>query len=72
MASDLDDVLRRGALGALHDVELDRRALGETAESVSLNGGVMHEAIVAAALGLAASKVTRLTRGVGVPAGSIG
>src|SRR5919106_1484480 len=46
----LNDVLRRRALLALHDVELDLIALGQGLESLRLNGGVMNEAVLLAAL----------------------
>src|SRR6185437_15255504 len=51
LASELDDVLGRGALGALDDVELDALTLGEGAESVALDGRVMNEAVLLAAFG---------------------
>src|SRR5512141_239583 len=46
--ADLDDVLRRRTLLALDDVELDGLALGERLEALSLDGRVMHEAILLA------------------------
>src|SRR5205807_4126474 len=50
-ALELHDVLRRGALLTVHDVELNALALGQRLESLRLNGGVMHEAVLAAVLG---------------------
>src|SRR6266446_8938565 len=47
----LHDVLRRGALLPLHDLEFDALALGQRLEPFSLNRGVMHEAVLAAAFG---------------------
>src|SRR5450759_2673168 len=41
----LRNVLGRGALGALHDVELHRITLGQRLEAVTLDRAVMHEAI---------------------------
>src|SRR6266550_4894199 len=46
----LHDVLRRGALLGLHDLELHALAFGQRLEPLSLNRGVMHEAVLAAAL----------------------
>src|SRR5467141_3038668 len=43
---ELDDVLRRRALLALHDFELDALAFGERLEALRLNCGVMHEAVL--------------------------
>src|SRR5204862_5734590 len=48
---ELDDVLRRGALLALHDFELDALAFGQRLEPLTLNRGVMHEAVLAAVFG---------------------
>src|SRR5215217_4582664 len=48
---DLDDVLGRRALLALHDRELDLVALGEGLEAVPLDRRVVHEAVLAAVLG---------------------
>src|SRR4051794_31688400 len=45
------DVLGRGALGALDDVELDPLTLGERAEAAALDGAVVHEAILRPVLG---------------------
>src|SRR4029077_9926272 len=45
--SDLADVLSRRAFVALHDVELDAVALGETLESGSLDRRAVHEEVVA-------------------------
>src|SRR4051794_10608577 len=45
------DVLRRGALSALHDVELHAIALGEALEALRLDGRVMDEAVLLTALG---------------------
>src|SRR6266436_5783928 len=47
----LDDVLRRRALLALHDFELDPLAFGQGLEALFLNCGVMHEAVLLAVLG---------------------
>src|SRR5687768_2393446 len=47
---DLGDVLRRRALLALDDVELDTLALRERAETAALDGRVVDEAILAAVL----------------------
>src|SRR6266550_5684501 len=46
----LHDVLRRGALLTLHDLELHALAFGQRLEPFTLNRGVMHEAVLAAAL----------------------
>src|SRR5688572_14144007 len=51
LAAELDDVLRSRALRALNHVELHGLALGEGLESVALNGGMMHEAILLAVRG---------------------
>src|SRR5215203_1472110 len=51
LAAELDDVLRSGALRALDHVELHGLALGEGLEAVSLNGGMVHEAILLAVRG---------------------
>src|SRR5438034_8084163 len=48
---ELDDVLRRRALLALHDFELDALALGEGLEALRLDCGVMHEAVLLAVFG---------------------
>ena len=42
---DLDDVLRRRTLLTCHQVELDAITLGQGAETVALNRGVVDEAI---------------------------
>src|SRR5258706_3146831 len=55
-ALELHDVLRRRALLALHDLELHALAFGERLESLSLNRGVMYEAILAAVFGRDESK----------------
>jgi hypothetical protein len=46
VGSELGDVLRGGALLALHHVELNRRALGQALEAVALNGAVVDEAVL--------------------------
>src|SRR5437763_322852 len=51
LAAELDDVLRSRALRALNHVELHGLALGEGLEAVTLDGGVMHEAILLAVRG---------------------
>src|SRR6185369_8149941 len=51
LAAELDDVLRGRALGALDHVEFHGLALGEGLEAVTLDGGVMHEAILLAVRG---------------------
>src|SRR5689334_17878104 len=51
LAAELDDVLSGRALGALDHVELHGLALGEGLEAVTLDGGVMHEAILLAVRG---------------------
>src|SRR3989337_513622 len=43
---DLGDVLGSGALRTLHDVELHPVTLGEAAEAVRLDGGMVDEAIL--------------------------
>src|SRR5690606_27422116 len=48
--SDLRDVLGLGALGLLHEIELDLVALGQRAEARALNGAVVHEAVLRAVL----------------------
>src|SRR5882672_347624 len=48
---ELDDVLRRRALLALHDFELDALALREGLKALRLEWGVMHEAVLLAVLG---------------------
>src|ERR1044071_6360044 len=50
-SAEADDVLGRGALGALHGVELDALALAERAEAAALDGAVMDEQVLAAVLG---------------------
>src|SRR5688572_7703901 len=45
-AAQLDDVLRRRALLALHDIELNPLTLGERLEAAPLNGRMMDEAIL--------------------------
>src|SRR5256885_2290908 len=47
---DPGDVRRRSALVALDDVELDPLTLGEALESRALDGGVVHEAVLAPVL----------------------
>src|SRR5687768_526527 len=51
LSAELGDVLGRGALLALHDVEFNALALGQRLEAVALNGGVMNEAILLSVLG---------------------
>src|SRR6478609_3509015 len=51
LAGGADDVLRGRALLALHDLELDLLTLGEGPETLALDRGVMHEAILRATLG---------------------
>src|SRR5262249_5573076 len=51
LTADADDVLRGGALLALHDLELDLFTLGEGLETLALDRGVVHEAILRAAIG---------------------
>src|SRR6185312_11047175 len=51
LASELDDVFGRGALGALDDVELNALAFGERAESVALDRRVVNEAVLLSAFG---------------------
>src|SRR5512134_1027255 len=51
LGAELRDVLRRGALLALHDVELDALALGQALEPLGLNGRVMDEAVLLAPFG---------------------
>src|SRR3954466_5632208 len=51
LAAELDDVLRSRALRALNHVELHGLTLGEGLETVALNGGVVHEAILLAVRG---------------------
>src|SRR5882724_2186623 len=51
LLAELDDVLRRRTLLALHDVELDPLTLGQRLEALSLNRGMVHEAVLLAALG---------------------
>src|SRR5438876_1461536 len=53
---ELHDVLRRRALLGLHDLELHALAFGQRLESLSLNRGVMYEAILAAVFGRDESK----------------
>jgi hypothetical protein len=48
---DAHDVLGRGALLALHHVELHALTLGERLEAAALDGRVVDEAILAAVLG---------------------
>src|SRR5690606_23204330 len=48
---DLGDVLRRGALGPLDDVELNPLTFREAAEAISLDGSVVDEAVLGAVLG---------------------
>src|SRR5437764_7048002 len=48
---ELDDVLRRRALLALDDVELNALAFGQRLESVRLDRGVVNEAVLLAVLG---------------------
>ena len=54
---DGDDHLRRGALGALHDVELHQSALSEALEAFRLNRVVVEFEIVQGAKGPAAENV---------------
>src|SRR4026208_902266 len=51
LSAELGDVLGRGALLALHDVEFNALAVGNRLEAVALNGGVMIEAILLSVLG---------------------
>src|SRR5215213_3229529 len=44
--ANLDDVLGRGALLALHDVELHLLAFGERLEAAALNGAVVDKAVL--------------------------
>src|SRR4051812_43477045 len=60
LAAELDDVLRSRALRALNHVELHGLALGEGLEAVSLNGGVVHEAILLAVRGGDEAKALRV------------
>src|SRR5258708_15014001 len=57
---ELDDVLRRRALLALHDVELDALAFGERLEALRLDSGVMHEAVLLAVFGRDETKPLRV------------
>src|SRR6266576_509523 len=57
---DLDDVLRRRTLLALHDVELDALPFGERLVALRLNRGVMHEAVLLAVLGRDKAKALRV------------
>src|SRR5881296_3680563 len=57
---ELHDVLRRGALLALHDVELDPLALGQRLEALRLDRGVVHEAVLLAVLGCDKAKTLRV------------
>ena len=50
LGRDDDDVLRGGALLALHHIELDLLALGQRLESTGLNGRVMNEAVLLSVL----------------------
>src|SRR5579862_2264997 len=56
----LRHVLRGGALLSLNDVKLDLLAIGERLESVALDGRVMDEAILRAALGCDETKALRV------------
>ena len=47
----LDDVLGGGALLALHDVELDPLTFGQALEALGLDGRMVDEAVLLAALG---------------------
>src|SRR5690348_14188352 len=50
LPAELGDVLRRGALLALHDVELHPLAFGERLEALALDGRVVNEAVLLAIL----------------------
>src|ERR1700680_1441863 len=51
LSAELGDVLGRGALLALHDVEFNALAFSQRLEAVALNGGMMNEAILLSVLG---------------------
>src|SRR5215213_8480406 len=51
LASELDDVFRRGPLCALNDVELHALTFGERLEAAALDGRMVDEAIFLAAFG---------------------
>src|SRR5207237_8136246 len=56
----LHDILRRRALLALHDVELDPLALGQRLEALCLDRGVVNEAVLLAVLGCDEAETLRV------------
>src|SRR5438045_3276807 len=60
LAPDLGDVLGRGALGTLNDVELNSLSLGQSAEAAALNCRVVNEAILLTAFGGDEAKALRV------------